>query len=85
LKGEQLGKINFGPGLDCTCDGAYPDFDTVEYSWELLTELYDPFDFHQLPVIQCHYGDIKSLKDYISNFKKNMVLLIRLPLEVAVK
>lgn len=70
LKGEELGKIKFGPGLDCTHDGAYPNFDTVEYSWELLTELYDPSNIHHLPVIQCHYGNVKSLKNYIYQFKR---------------
>lgn len=46
------------------------DFDNVGYSWELLTTYYDPEDQSHLPVLQSHYQDIQSFKDYIRNFKK---------------
>jgi hypothetical protein len=46
-----------------------PTFDTVSYSWNLLTELFDPTDEHHLPVIQCKYQNFKSYKQYIKRFK----------------
>jgi len=46
------------------------NFDNVEYSWELLTKLYNPKDITHLPVVQSHYQQIKSFKDYIKRFKE---------------
>ena len=43
-------------------------YDNTEYSWKLLTELYDPSDEHQIPVIQSHYADISSLRKYCTDF-----------------
>lgn len=49
--------------------GRVVDFDNVVYSWELLGEYYDPDDPHHLPVLQSHYQDIQSFRDYIEQFK----------------
>ena len=49
--------------------GKLIDFDNVEYSWDLLTEYYDPKDKSQLPVIQSHYEQLSSFKEYITRFK----------------
>lgn len=46
------------------------DFDNTEYSWELLTKYYNPYDESHLPVIQSHYENIKSYKRYIGQFKE---------------
>lgn len=43
--------------------------DNVAYSKELLSEFYDPNDFTHLPVIQSHYQDLTSFKQYINWFK----------------
>lgn len=44
------------------------EMDNTEYSWELLTTLYDPLDEHQLPVIQSRYGNLESLINYCDRF-----------------
>jgi len=46
-----------------------PTLDTVKYSWELLTELFDPTDVSHIPVIQSEYQDMESFKRYIKRFK----------------
>jgi len=43
--------------------------DNTSYSWELLTQLYNPDDPSHLPVIQSHYENIESFKEYIERFK----------------
>lgn len=45
------------------------NFDNVEYSWELLTTYYNPDDPSQMPVLQSHYRDLSSFKEYIQRFK----------------
>lgn len=44
------------------------DFINTDYSWELLQELYDPSDVHQIPVIQSEYGNANSLRIYCEKF-----------------
>lgn len=47
------------------------DFSNTDYSWELLTEYYNPSDESHLPVLQSEYQNIKSFKEYIKQFKDN--------------
>lgn len=47
------------------------NFDTVEYSRSLLTKYFNPNISSHLPVIQSHYEDLKSFKNYIRWFKDN--------------
>jgi len=44
------------------------DFDPLEYSWDLLTQFYDPSDPSHLPVVQGKYQDVHSYKKYCSKF-----------------
>ena len=46
------------------------DFDTQEYSWDLLTRFYDPEDRSHLPVIQGRYEDANSFLEYAKKLKK---------------
>lgn len=46
------------------------DYDNVEYSWELLTQYFNPEDEHHLPVIQSHYQNLNSFQQYIKQFKE---------------
>lgn len=43
--------------------------DNLKYSWKLLTEFYNPYDPHHLPVLQSYYENINSFKHYIRRFK----------------
>jgi hypothetical protein len=49
--------------------GCDVDFNNLEYSWWLLEKYYNPNDPNHLPVIQSHYNNIQSFKDYIERFK----------------
>lgn len=44
--------------------------DNTAYSWELLQEHFNPKDDSHLPVIQSHYEDLTSFKQYITDFKR---------------
>jgi len=44
------------------------DYDNTELSWELLIDLYDPLDVHQMPVIQSRFKDVNSLECYCDKF-----------------
>jgi hypothetical protein len=44
--------------------------DNVSYSWELLHDYYDRDDPSHLPVIQSHYQNIPSFREYIRCFKE---------------
>ena len=46
------------------------DFNTLEYSWELLLKFYDPGNPHHLPVIQGYYNNPESYRNYCKRFIK---------------
>lgn len=45
-------------------------FDSVEYTWELLNQYYNPEDPSHLPVIQSKYKDLQSFQESINRFKR---------------
>ena len=46
------------------------NFNTIDYSWNLLIEFFEPNNSHQIPVIQSKYGDLNSLINYAIRFKE---------------
>jgi hypothetical protein len=45
------------------------EFDSVEYSWRLLTNFFNTNNDTHIPVLQCEYGNLITLQQFAKDFK----------------